>query len=381
MTDLLHRSQASKLPVDPHIGGGSPNLLGKRIGDLLQYIGSIPGVSHHTEISLEMEIYGTRKEFIEELVKYPITRISMGIQTCDLSIRKALHLPPQFAKQLDGLLAQVGHHVPVINVDLLTSLPGQTIDIALKDVNYFLNRKEINSISSYLLVPSSAPEMVSRQLTGTVPFLPSPAEEANMRYETLKRLHLSHWSRRGTSTYVNPKAISPSLLKSLSGNEAIGKSRYESFLLGAGPGAVSHVPGVKLKQMSDNSEWIAGAAQRQQPIDMASSHLKQQKDCTLWLFPLRHEGLKKKTYDLLKSSGSLNKQQIANFNRLLEEGLVVRHSDHYSLSLLGEVFMGNLVRELKKTADRKAADLSIKDGFYLAKRLAQAQHLTRGKRE
>jgi oxygen-independent coproporphyrinogen-3 oxidase len=69
----------------------------------------------------------------------------------------------------------------------------------------------------------------------------------------------------------------------------------------------------------------------------------------------------------------LSAEQVATFEAYREEGLIFASPSHFRLSLLGEVFMGQLVKGLKRTDDRKVVDAYIEEGYALARKVAEEQ--------
>ena len=90
----------------------------------------------------------------------------------------------------------------------------------------------------------------------------------------------------------------------------------------------------------------------------------------LWTFPLRWEGLSRSRWEAMRDGGVLTRQQCATFEALRHEGLIVASDGGYGLSLLGEVFMGHLVRDLKGAAGRSAVDAYIAEGEALGRAAA-----------
>lgn len=99
--------------------------------------------------------------------------------------------------------------------------------------------------------------------------------------------------------------------------------------------------------------------------------LDHQRDMALWIFPLRAEGLLASEYEAMLAEGVLDQEQISNFNAFIDEGLIIKSGEVYQLSIVGEVFMGHLVRNLKKKGDRLAVDNYIKEGYLLGELLAR----------
>lgn len=76
-------------------------------------------------------------------------------------------------------------------------------------------------------------------------------------------------------------------------------------------------------------------------------------------------GLLKSEYESLRESGKIDASQIKTFQEFISEGLIIDNGNRYNLSIVGEVFMGHLVRSLKKSGDQKVIDEYIDEGYVL----------------
>lgn len=250
------------LPVDGlpissvHIGGGSPDLLKENIGYVLDAIGVLPGYHQATEISVECALSTVSKPFLEAVCNHKITKISFGIQSVDPYVRKWVLLPRSF-KKMEYLCDQVEGKIPIVNVDLMTGLPGQDLKSVDRDIRHFLDHNIVNSISSYMFTPGAAPALVADLNRGKIPPLAPSYLQAHMRLHTYTSLQRAGWIRKGTSTYMDPSVISKEVLDQIEGNECIGAGKYEDFLIGIGCQAVGYVPGARLEHIVDISQWTS----------------------------------------------------------------------------------------------------------------------------
>lgn len=371
--DLLGRTQVKGRHIlSVHIGGGSPDMLGPHIGRILKSIRDLPGCDDNTEISVEMTLSTTRPEFIEELVRYQVTKASFGVQTLDPRIRNDMRQPKSLS-DLSRVLDLIAGRIPVVNADLVTCLPGQTLGMVLSDLQSLMAHPAINAISSYLLTPGASPSLIAGLLSGSLPAQALSQEQALMRLETYGCLLRNGWARRGTNTYLSTKKISPKIFDIISGNECLGQSHYQAFLVGAGASAISSMPGVRLENISGLKEWCEIAERGEHPLCLPKCSTVHQKDTALWVFPLRHEGLPQGRYDWMMENNVLSTEQVQTLEDLCREGMVIKTSGGYELSMLGEVFMGHLVRILKKEPNRVAVDEYIAEGYGLGQAIADGE--------
>lgn len=371
--DLLNQTQIKgQLIRSINVGGGSPDLLRKHAGYVLKSLRDLPGCTDRTEISVEFTLSTTTREFIEELVRYNVTKASFGLQSLDPVVRGYMRQPRSLAA-LDRVLNWIDGRIPVINADLMTGLPGQTIPSVASDLCTLMSDRRINAISSYLLTTGAAPSLVAGLAAGELPEPPSQPVQAHMRAQTYGTFLRAGWIRKGTNTYCDPSRMSAEVLDMIAGNECIGTSHYEAFLLAAGPQSISHLPGARLENCVDVNEWSAAMERGSHPFHLPKCTTAKQEDTALWVFPLRWEGLPHERYERMKANGALTSHQIATFENLEQEGLIVRTNKGYELSVVGEVFMGQMVRELKSEAGRRAVDNYIAEGNRLGQAIQQGR--------
>lgn len=370
---LLDQTRIKGHPVKSvNIGGGSPDLVGTHIRSLLQTVRDLPGVTDATEIAVEFTLSTVSREFIDALADFGVTKVSFGIQSLDPVVRRYMRQPKRVL-HLDRVLNWMDGRIPVVNADLITGMPGQNLQIALSDLAQLMNDPRINAISSYVLTAGAAPALIAAMATGEIPDMPVPEEQALMRLHTYSAFLRDGWIRRGTNTYVDPSRIANDVLQKIAGNECIGASHFEDFLIGVGPQAVSFMPGARVENHVDIRTWAQAVENDGNPYHLAKSSDSQQRDTALWVFPLRWEGLQRSRFDDLIASGSLSDDQIQLWNDFLEEGLIAETGNGFRLTIRGEVFMGCLVRDLKKADGQQAVDEYISEGHSIGQAIADGK--------
>ena len=369
--ELLNRTRIKGHPIrSVNIGGGSPDLVGIHIGHMLSAMRDLPGCTDETEFAVELTLSTTSREFIEQLVQYNVTKVSFGIQSLDPQVRRYMRQPKSL-HHLDQILSWIAGRIPVINADLITGMPGQDLKIVQSDLRMLMDDSRINAISSYLLTPGAAPSLLAGLEDKTVPAMPEFPQQALMRLHTYETFLRNGWSRRGTNTYINPQRIDARYVEMLAGHECIGASHYEAFLLGAGPQSVSYMPGARVENQVNIKEWSRAIESGNDPFHLPKCSDFEQRDAALWVFPLRWEGLPQERFDRMVAQNALSAGQLALLEDFQREGLVVHTARGYELSILGEVFMGRLVRDLKKDAGQQAVDEYIREGYELGKAISR----------
>jgi oxygen-independent coproporphyrinogen-3 oxidase len=369
--DLWGRTAMKRHPVrSVNIGGGSPDLLGDSIDIVLDAVRTLPGVTERTEVGVELTLATTKASFIDRLVAHGVGKVSFGVQSLDPTVRGYTR-QPKTLKHLERVLDWIDGRIPVVNADLITGLPGQTREGVARDLDTLMADSRITALSSYLLTVGAAPALVAAIDRGTVPSVPPPLDQALMRLETYGAFRRAGWVRRGTNTYVDPRRIPAPALARMAGDECIGAPSYETFLLGVGPQAVSSLPGLRLENLVDVGAWSEAVKRDQLPVCVSKCSTVHQRDMALWTFPLRWEGLSRARWDAMLRDDALTPGQQHAFAALQHEGLITASEDGFSLSLLGEVFMGQLVRDLKSDSGRAAVDAYISEGEALGHAAAQ----------
>ncbi|WP_129543247.1 radical SAM protein [Serratia sp. 1D1416] len=364
---VLDKTKVKEREIDSiHIGGGSPDILGGNARSLLDYLTSLPGFTERTELSIEISLFSVRNEFITQLSRYPITKISFGVQSLNPRIRQYLKMPAKLRK-LDEICARLRKTIPVINVDLMTGFPTQTLDDVFYDLEYFINHPHVNSISTYLFSKGSAPAFIADVISGKIPTSPTDIYHANLRFHSYLTLQSYGWKRFGTNTYLDTSDIDPDILSIIKGNECLGAHSYDDFLIGVGASAVSYFPGLRIENKSSLTEWMADIKSGILPYDLKKCSIEKQKDMALWGLPLNFRGIHKDELKKLINNGILDNNQVATFEDYIRQGLIKLNADDvYNLTVLGEVFQGKMVKELKKKKDQQVLTNYIDEGHELA---------------
>ena len=371
MNELLSISAAHGKPIaSVNIGGGSPDLLKGSIGKVLSAVRALEGCTDMTEISVEFTLSTVSDEFVDELIRHKVTKASFGVQVIDPVVRRYLQMPTTL-RNMNEVCEKLSKGVPIINADLVTGFPGQTVKSVVEDLRYFIDHPLINSISSYLLTPGAAPKLVADIESGAIPKAPTQEEQAMFRLHTYTELLRNGWVRKGTNTYMDPKSIPVDILESVAGNECIGARRYDDFLIGCGAQAISSIPGARIENTVDIDRWMSESEQGRHAFALEKCSLDQQYDTALWVFPLMAKGLLKSEFEELKSADLIDSVQVKSFEKFIAEGLVIDTGESYFLSITGEVFMGHLVRELKKERDQQVIDEYISEGYVLGSLLTE----------
>ena len=134
------------------IGGGTPSVLPiGYIGEIMETIFSNFTVLKDAEISIEVNPGTLSYELIKHFKESKINRISIGVQSLDNNILKEIgriHTAEQFYENYKNIRKAGFENV---NVDLMFSLPNQTLEI-FEDTIYKILDLEPEHISCYSLI-------------------------------------------------------------------------------------------------------------------------------------------------------------------------------------------------------------------------------------
>jgi oxygen-independent coproporphyrinogen-3 oxidase len=145
----------SEIPT-VYIGGGTPSVLGRCIGVLLEAFKKISGFDP-VEITVEANPESSTEEFLCACREGGVNRISLGVQTFNESSREAVNRIGN-VKMLDERLALCSRFFPgSLSVDLITGLPYQNERIVLEDVKRLLDFDPVHVSLYSLSVESGTP--------------------------------------------------------------------------------------------------------------------------------------------------------------------------------------------------------------------------------
>ncbi|QYB05273.1 radical SAM family heme chaperone HemW [Rhodococcus sp. USK10] len=216
------------------VGGGTPSLLGgDGLADVLGAVRSSFGLADGAEVTTESNPESTSPEFFERLLAGGFTRISLGMQSAAQHVLKVLdrtHTPGRaVAAALEARAAGFGH----VNLDLIYGTPGERdedLDLSLDAVL----SAGVDHVSAYALIVEDGTALARKVRRGE---LPAPDDDVlASRYERIDaRLaeagltwyEVSNWAREDAACRHN--------LGYWDGGD----------WWGAGPGAHSHVGGVR----------------------------------------------------------------------------------------------------------------------------------------
>jgi putative oxygen-independent coproporphyrinogen III oxidase len=243
-------------PVDTvFVGGGTPSLLGAaRLGEVLDAVREAFGLASGAEVTTESNPESTSPEFFGELAAAGFTRVSLGMQSAAPHVLRVLerrHTPGRaVAAALEARAAGIGH----VNLDLIYATPGETDDDLRASLDAVLDAG-VDHVSAYALIVEDGTAMARRVARGE---LPAPDDDvAAARYELIDdRLAAAGFDWYEVSNWASsPEATC---------RHNIGYWRDGDWW-GLGPGAHSHVAGVRWWNVKHPARYAALLAAGESP--------------------------------------------------------------------------------------------------------------------
>ena len=138
-------------PIDTiYIGGGTPSLLGERIGDIVKKVKDSFLVTADAEITVEANPCSISEEFLLSAKKAGVNRLSIGVQSGndkELKILGRMHTAKK-ASEAINLAREFGFDN--ISLDLMLCLPDSNLETLKENLDY-ITALSPEHISAYML--------------------------------------------------------------------------------------------------------------------------------------------------------------------------------------------------------------------------------------
>ena len=253
----LAASTVGARPVDTvFVGGGTPSLIGaERLGVVLGAIRSTFGLAEGAEVTTEANPESTSPAFFAGLVEAGFTRVSLGMQSAAPHVLRVLerrHTPGRAVEAArEARAAGLAH----VNLDLIYATPGET-DADLSASLDAVLEAGVDHVSAYALIVEDGTAMARRVARGE---LPAPDDDvAAARYELIDdRLSAAglRWYEVSNWAASDAAACRHNLGYWLDGD-----------WWGLGPGAHSHLDGVRWWNVKHPARYAAALAAGESPV-------------------------------------------------------------------------------------------------------------------
>ncbi len=307
------------------VGGGTPTLLpAQDLVAVVEEIRSSFGLTADCEITTEANPDSVSAEQLRALKAAGFTRISFGMQSAVPHVLRVLertHRTENVAAAIDMARAAGFEH---INVDLIYGTPGESIE-DLRSTLGSVNFEQIDHVSAYALIVEDGTRLAKKIERGEIP-MPDDDDLAD-KYELIDAFlenvgmtwyEVSNWSK--------------------SGGECQHNLRYwmSDNWWGVGPGAHSHIGGVRWWNHKHPAAWTKALAAN---ISPALAHEKltdeQQREESVMLQLRLAQGIE---------ISKLPHHEVTD--RLVGDGLLDKSNDRAVLTPRGRLLADAVVRDL-----------------------------------
>lgn len=227
------------------LGGGTPTFpSGEWIAQVLEKIQEVFSVEERAEITIECNPETVDRKKLRIYREAGVNRISFGLQSADDEELKRLGRVHTYKRFLEAFLAAREVGFLNCNVDLMSGLPGQTLDRWEDTVNKVVALNP-EHISAYSLMVEEGTRFYEMEKAGML-FLPDEEEERRMYKRTVQLLEEAGYHRYEISNYAKPNMECR--------HNMIYWTRQE--YLGLGLGASSYMDEVRFRNSSNFEEYL-----------------------------------------------------------------------------------------------------------------------------
>ncbi|MGV9480129.1 radical SAM family heme chaperone HemW [Gordonia aichiensis] len=313
------------------VGGGTPSLLGADgLRRLLDAVRARFELADDAEITTESNPESTSPAFFDGLLEAGFTRLSLGMQSAAPHVLATLdrtHTPGRAIAAAREASAAGFEHV---NLDLIYGTPGETDTDLHRSIDAVLDTP-VDHVSAYALIVEDGTALARRIRRGE---LPAPDDDVLAdRYVLLdRRLHeagfdwyeVSNWSRTGAGEC----------------RHNLGYWRSDDWW-GIGPGAHSHVNGVRWWNVKHPSRYAQRLQAGALPVDGSETLTATDRHEEQVMLALRcREGL---------PSEALNDGESEAAARARASGLLRDDEERHVLTDRGRLLADGVIRDILLT--------------------------------
>jgi putative oxygen-independent coproporphyrinogen III oxidase len=309
------------------VGGGTPTLMASR--DLARFFARIDDhfvVDTDVEITVEANPDTVTEASLSELCDAGATRLSIGMQSAVphvLAVLERTHDSENVRKAVDAARRAGFEHV---SVDLIYGVPSETINDWTQTLTAAL-ALDIDHVSAYALIVEEGTRLAREVSRGAIS-MPDDDETAD-KYLLADEMLSAH----GMSWYEVSNWSSP-------GGECRHNMAYwrSENWWGIGPGAHSHIDGVRWWNVKHPSAYAARLAEGQSPALARETLTPSQQEWEQILLGIRlREGI---------AFGDVGAERMAVAEQFVSQGLLERGQNAYILTAQGRLMADAIVRDL-----------------------------------
>ncbi len=327
---LIFPKIKNKSIVSIYLGGGTPSLLGaEAIGTLLSWIPK----EKECEVTVEANPENVTLELMQALKEKGVNRISLGIQSLDDELLRALGRTHNSEKAIQAIKKTATAGISNISIDLMYELPGQTLE-SWKVTLEKLQGMPISHLSLYNLTLEPNTPFFKRK-SHLTPLLPSPETNLEMLQLAVKKLEQMGLKRYEISAFAKEGKQS---------RHNVGYWTARPFL-GLGPSAFSYWDKKRTRNIAHLHRYSSLLQEGKQPIDFEEELLYPDNLHELLAVELRL--LKGVNLDIFeKKQGSLPASTHEKLLQLEQKGWLARNKNQLHLTEAGLLFYDSVATEI-----------------------------------
>jgi len=255
----LRAGQVTRQPRTLFVGGGTPTLLRTELWEqLLTTLRQVGTLDHTLEFTVEANPETVTPQLLATLKAGGVNRISIGAQSFNPQLLQTLerwHDPANVTRAV-RMTRDAG--ITNINIDLIFSIPGQTLDTLDADLNAALSL-EPDHLSYYGLTYEPHTPLAARQARGQIIAI-DEALERRMYEHVMDRLAQAGYEHYEVSNWAKP---------AMSCRHNLNYWHNKNWL-GVGPAAASHINGTRWKNVAHLGQYLS---QTDEPPTTDHEHL------------------------------------------------------------------------------------------------------------
>ncbi len=228
-----------------YFGGGTPSVIGsEKIGKILRAARENYKISENAEITVECNPSAVNDKFFEDIAKYGVNRISLGMQSAVDGERRALGRTADKNTVKAAVESAKKSGICNISLDLMLGVPNQNTETLEKSLNFCINAG-IKHISAYMLTIEENTVFFKRRDKLN---LPDEDEVCEMYLKTAEKLEANGFYQYEISNFAK------------NGFESRHNLKYwkcEEYL-GLGPSAHSFINGKRFYFPRNTNDFING---------------------------------------------------------------------------------------------------------------------------
>ncbi|MBM7366504.1 radical SAM family heme chaperone HemW [Gordonia hydrophobica] len=317
------------------VGGGTPSLLGgDGLAELLSAVHHSFDLAPGAEVTTESNPESTSPEFFHTLREAGFTRVSLGMQSAATHVLRVLERTHTPGRALDAAREAAAAGFEHLNLDLIYGTPSERDDDLDASLDAVLS-VPVDHVSAYALIVEDGTRFARKVRRGEVPMPDDDVLAA--RYEMIDaRLaaagmtwyEVSNWARAGQDGLPVPDSVCRH-------NEAYWRS---DDWWGVGPGAHSHVGGVRWWNQKHPATYSASLAAGALPIDGSEVLTDEDRHTEAVMLRLRmRDGL---------SADELDEGERDRADGAVARGLLTADGQRYVLTDAGRLLADGITRDI-----------------------------------